>query len=262
MKPPTAQMPDVSTNYMTTSAKLIIAFTTGLFSCTSNETTIKDSDKISTDTVKKVQIDATSNLNTDTIKRFVVDDFPVTDEMLEDKTSNNSSFPKKSGNIQSLDKAWFSNDTLKQTLVFELYTDKHRMVTFHFYNNDIPKDLINRMELNTDNGDVASLQEKEKSFKGFVNSTTKISQQYFTTDKGFNLGDKKQKALTIYGNPDNKTKEGNIEILEWDFIGDILYDGKTDLRGKPLAKDNYGHQATMFFRNDKLIALVLHNDIP
>lgn len=69
----------------------------------------------------------------DTIKRFVVDDYPVTNEMLIDKTSNNSSYKKQSGQTYSYDKAWFGNDTLKQTLVFELYTDYHRMVIYHWH---------------------------------------------------------------------------------------------------------------------------------
>ena len=254
--------PSFSTNYMTISTRLIIAFTFGLVSCSGSDSKIENSDTISADTIKKVQTPKTPGATTDSIKRFVVDDYPVTDEMLEDKTSNNASFSKKSGDIESLDKAWFGNDILKQTLVFEMYTDKHRMVIFHFYNNDIPKGLINSMELNTGDGDSASLKQKEKSFKGFVHATTKISQHYFTTDKGFKLGDKKQKALNIYGHPDHKTGEGNIEILEWDFVGDLLYDGTTDLKGKPLAKDNYGYQATMFFRNGQLIALIFHNDIP
>jgi hypothetical protein len=40
--------------------------------------------------------------------------------------------------------------------------------------------------------------------------------------------------------------------LEWGFIGDTFYDDKTD-RGKPVAENSYGHQTTMFFRNNKLI---------
>lgn len=242
--------------------RLIIAFTAGLFSCTGNDATNKDAGKIYTDTVTKIQADTTNASDIDTFKRFVVDDFPVTDDMLEDKAGNNSSFLQKSGDIQSLDKVWFTNDTLKQVLIFELATDKHRMAIFNFYKNDIPKDLINRMELSTDSGDTASLQQKQKNFKGFINSAIKINQPYFTTNKGFHLGDNKQKILAVYGNPDVKTTNDDIEMFEWDFIGDLLYDGRANLKGKPLAKDNYGHQATMFFRNDKLIAVIFHNDIP
>lgn len=113
---------------------IIISF--GLLSCNNRtETTIKNElvkfDFVTIDTIlKPKQINVVSI--SDTIKRFVVDDYPVTNEMLIDKTSNNSSYKKQSGQTYSYDKAWFGNDTLKQTLVFELYTDYHRMVFIIF----------------------------------------------------------------------------------------------------------------------------------
>jgi hypothetical protein len=42
-------------------------------------------------------------------------------------------------------------------------------------------------------------------------------------------------------------KDG-VEILEWSFVGDQLYNGKDDLKGKPLAEDSYGHQVNMHFK--------------
>lgn len=53
-----------------------------------------------------------------------------------------------------------------------------------------------------------------------------------------------------------------VEKLEWEFIGDESYDRKSDLKGKTLAKDSFGHQIIMYFKKDKLIGLILHNDIP
>lgn len=198
----------------------------------------------------------------ETIKRFVVDDYPVPNYMLADKTSNNSSYKRQSGQIFSYNKAWFSNDTLKQTLVFELYTDYHRMVTYHFYSNDIPTDLINRMELHIDGGELASEKQKLKDFSGFLKQTTKINSSYFTTSKGFKLSNTKQIVIDIYGKPDKQSINVGVEKLEWEFIGDTFYDGKTDLKGKPLAKDSFGHQVVMYFKNGRLIGQILHNDIP
>lgn len=77
----------------------------------------------------------------------------------------------------------------------------------------------------------------------------KINSKYFTSDKGLRLGDNKEKILKIYGQPDKRTTSKGIEVLEWNFVGDLLYDGKEDLKGKPLAKDNYGHQAYLLFKN-------------
>jgi hypothetical protein len=252
---------------MTTLQTLTIAISFGLLSCNNNrtETTVKNEnvkvDSSTIDSTLKPQQQTTIVIS-DTIKRFVVDDYPVPNYMLADKTSNNSSYKKQSGQTYSYDKAWFSNDTLKQTLVFELYTDYHRMVTYHFYSNDIPTDLINRMELHIDGGELASEKQKLKDFSGFLKQTTIINSTNFITDKGFRLGDTKQKAIDNYGKPDKQSMSNGIEKIEWEFIGDTFYDGKTDLKSKPLAKDSFGHQVIMYLKNGKLIGQILHNDIP
>ena len=196
-------------------------------------------------------------------KKIEVDDYQVTNEMLSQQRSDDySSYKKESGETYSTDKAWFSNDSLKQTLVFELYTDYHRLTTYHFSNTDIPKALIDRINLQTKDGNIATHQQKQKDFNGFLKQATNINSYYFVSNKGLRLGDTKGKATNIYGKPDKFANSNGVEKFEWDFIGDILYDGKTDLKGKPLAKDNFGHQVIMFFKNNKLIGQVLHNDIP
>jgi len=252
---------------MTTLKTLTIAISFGLLSCNNHRTekSIKSEnikvDSTSIDSAIKPEKKITVAIS-DTIKRFVVDDFPVTNEMLADKTSNIFSYKKQSGQTFSYDKAWFSNDTLKQTLVFELYTDYHRIVTYHFYNNDIPTDLINRMELHIDGGELALDKQKLKDFSGFLKQTTKINSTYFITDKGFRLGDTKQKAIENYGFPDKSLTNNGIEKLEWDFVGDEIYDGIPDLKGKSFAKDSFGYQVVMYYKNGKLIGQILHNDIP
>jgi hypothetical protein len=249
-------------------------FFAGLFACKNSETNKSTENAIDPNSIqseKKIQPrdsnqdipEVKPNEQTDlfpNIKRFTADDYSVTDEMLEP----NAHF-RKSGEIFDGEGAWFSNDTLQQTLVFVLYTDYHRLATYHFLSSDIPAGIINRMELQEgqiNTGEPASGKIRQKYFRGFLTQTTKIVKDYFTSNKGFKLGDKKEKALKIYGKPDKTKKENGVEKCEWDFVGDILYDSKTDLKGKPLAKDNYGHQIIMFFRNNKLIGIILHNDIP
>jgi len=252
---------------MTTLQTLTIAISFGLLSCNRHrtETVVQNGntklDATSIDSVIKPKEKMTVAIS-DTIKRIVVDDFPVMNEMFANKTSNNSSFKKQSGQTFSYDKVWFSNDTLKQTLVFELYTDDHRLVTYHFYNTNIPTDLINRMELHMDGEELASDKQKLKDFSGFLKQTTKINSTYFISDKGFRLGDTKPKAIDIYGSPDISIMNNGIEKLEWDFVGEEIYDGKIDLKGKPLAKNSFGYKVVMYFKNGKLIGQVLYNDIP
>ncbi|MDZ7615201.1 MAG: hypothetical protein U5K51_17010 [Flavobacteriaceae bacterium] len=75
------------------------------------------------------------------------------------------------------------------------------------------------------------------------------------------LNDTQTKAIDNSGKPDKQSISNKIEKFEWEFVGDTFYDGKTNLKGKPLAKDSFGHQIVMYFKNGKLIGQVLHNDI-
>lgn len=226
-----------------------------------NVDSISKVDSISIDTILK-SVHKSDVFISDSIKKFEVDDYPITNKMLSEELGANSSYKKKSGQIYSSDKIWFGNDTINEVLVFELYTDYHRMLTYHFYNKKIPTDLINRMELHIDGGELASEKQKQIDFYGLLNQTIQIKSTYFISNNDFRLGDTKQKAIDCYGKPDKQSMNNGIEILEWVFIGEIFYDGKTDLKGKPLAKDSFGHQIIMYFKNEKLIGQILQNDIP
>jgi hypothetical protein len=193
-------------------------------------------------------------------KKIVPDDYPVTNVMFGTEINRNG-LQLKSGDIVSLDKIWFRNDSLQEVLVFELYTDYYRNIIFHFKMNGFPKGLLKTMELYNADDDTVNEQLKEKFFPGFIQSAWQISDKYFRSRKGFRLGDSKAKALTIYGKPDKISKAGDVEQYEWDFIGEAFYDPKKDAR-KKIAIDSYGHQTIMFFRQNKLIAVILHNDIP
>ena len=248
---------------MATIKSISVALIIWFSSCTSNETEHSNSNtKLPVSDTNQVEKSVTHNIS-DTIKRLVVDDYPVTNEMFaQQRVDNSSTFRKVSGLTESLDKVWFGNDTLKQTLVFELYTDYHRLATFNFYNNSFPPDLIKQIELNTQDGEVVSEKQKQKDFQGFLNQTVKINSTYFVSDKGFKLGDNIQKAIKLYGTPDEQTLNNGFEKLVWKFTGDNLYDGKENLKGKALAQDSYGHQITMFFKGNKLVGQILYNDIP
>jgi hypothetical protein len=253
---------------MTTLQRTLLIFTIGLFSCDTNQTKTTDQ-KIyaQSDTVKKINkppsIDTSRDTRTfiDTFRRFEVDDYPVTPNMLT-CNDNSSACNIKYKDIISVDKVWFTNDTLKQSLVFEMYTDGFRVAIFHFRNNSIPTELIKKMYLSTADGELASDKQKLENFKGFIPLARKINSSYFTSYKGFKLGDSKEKVIKVYGKPDAIKSKNGFEEYEWDFIGDILYDGKEKLKRNRLAKDNYGHQSTMYFKNNKLVGLLLYNDIP
>lgn len=208
---------------MSTLRTLTALFMCSLLSCNNyqekiNSESIDSTNKLAaTDSLSK-PISKDTLLAADTIQRFIVDDFPVSYEMMRKQEADNySSYTKTSGKTRSLDKAWFTNDTLQQTLIFELYTDGHRLVTYHFYTNDIPADLIDRIELHNENGDLANKQQKLRDFKGFLNQAVKIDKKFFTTDKGLSLGDDKQKVLKIYGKPDKKTEKNGVQKTGMEF---------------------------------------------
>lgn len=49
------------------------------------------------------------------------------------------------------------------------------------------------------------------------------------------LGDSKKRETALYGMPGIDSTNGKINCLAWRYIGDILYDEKTELHGEPLA---------------------------
>ncbi len=194
----------------------------------------------------------------DSVPTFVVDDYPVTDSMF--KLSKDVLM---AAGLRNVDRIWYSNDSLKETLIFEIYTDYFRMNTFHFNNNDIPADLLKRMVLYDESGNYATEENKAKGILSLQKLATPISPKYFITNKGLVLEDNKKKTVDIYGKPDTVSILDGVEKLQWKFIGDIYYyDHKIDLKGKPVAERSFGHVITMFFRNDKLIGLILENEIP
>lgn len=107
--------------------------------------------------------------------------------------------------------------------------------------------------------DIADLELKRKLFSKVFLKYNQVDSSYFKSNKGFKLGDLRSKAIAEYGQPNLVKYNDGIEMLNWTFIGDMFYDGKQDLKGKPLAKDSYGHQVRMYFKNEKLIGVFLHN---
>ena len=120
----------------------VFFFLLGLSSCTQKSVKVPiGNSNFQIDSMLKI-IQNADTVFLDTLSRMFVDDYSVVNEMFAERILSNSSFKKQSGETYSSDKVWFGNDTLDQSIVFELYTDQFRLKTFHFYNKDIPTDLI------------------------------------------------------------------------------------------------------------------------
>jgi len=196
-------------------------------------------------------------------KLFEVDGYPVTDKMIRDNYGKDNN-RKNVGDVFSLEKVWFGNKAIGQTLIFELYTDGHRFITWHFYNNDIPAALAETIEMHLESGELAENKQVAAALPKFTKIAVSIPENYFETLKGLGLGDTKEKALAIYNSkPDNITNTNGVEKYEWSFVGDIsISEGYSKADGKPVARDSFGHNVTLFFREEKLIGIILLNDIP
>lgn len=242
--------------------------TLGLFSC--NYVEKKQKAFVETTSHKDTKIQTPN----DSLVYFLVDDYPVTDEMLKDKTSNNSTYLKQVGEVYSLEKAWFKNDRLKQTLVFQLYTDYHKMETYHFMNTDVPRSIVEKMELSIAEGkfknmfNSATSEQKINSFDGFIKLSENIDENYFRTQKGLKLGSDKEELIKLYDKPDSTLTEQDFEVLKWSFAGDYNLTGDfasttpSDLKKKMVAKDSFGHILTAYFKDNKLVGLIIENDTP
>jgi hypothetical protein len=188
---------------------------------------------------------------------ITVDDFSVPDAFFH----HCDGCTVKSGPVETTDHVWFTNKTLRQTLVFCLYTDGFHQGLYLFSNDDIPTAIIDSMEIIAGN-ELATNKQKEKYFRGFLPKATPIAAKYFRSEKGFILGDSSEKAIKAYGKPQRRTLTAGITVLSWTFTGENAWDGKTDLHGTPLAANNFGHQLTLCFRNNRLIGLAINNWVP
>lgn len=247
----------------------ILIFVTALCSCNSNKKEkTKQLENVTKSNVERIDKGPKTNHNSndgetenktnpDSILTFRVDDYPIKNEMF-----NGNYGAAKSGEIVSYDKVWLTNKSINQTLVFELYTDYHRKVTYHFDNLTIPDELVNRMELHIEGGELATKKQKIKYLNGLIEQSLEIDENQFVSEKGVSIGISKIKAVEIYGEPDEEKIDSEFEILKWEFIGDAFSDNKIEDSKKPIAKDSFGHSVTMFFKNSLLVGQILFNDIP
>lgn len=233
---------------------LALCFTLVLLITSSNFYPSNQLEKVITQTNLEVE----SSFN-DSLKTFEVDEYPITLELLENLSRKNGILQIESGEIVSYDTAWFTDDT--QTIAIKLATDYHRFYTYHFLNNDYPKELQSQIGFNTKDGNLATTEQINANFQGILKQSKAIPSSYFISRKGIEMGMNKEKAKSIYGNPDSSTIIEQTEKLIWSFHGDNedLIHVTTE---KPRAKDSYGHKIIMYFKKNKLIAHVIFNDIP
>jgi hypothetical protein len=198
-----------------------------------------------------------SKLRSDSLVILAVDNYPIDDSLFKGNYGM-----IESGEIHSIDKAWFTNDELQQTLIIELYTDYHRSMIYCFDSKNIPSALLRRMYLYQSGNKIATYELKEKHLKGLVSQAIKLERSRFVSNEGISIGMFKANAKARYGSPDKRAIEEGLEVLEWEYVGDTFYDPSVSPQKNVIAKDSYGHTVTMFFKADKLVGYILNNHIP
>ena len=184
------------------------------------------------------------------------DVYPITKNMLGEVVNKNLN-----EEVQTYDQAWFKNDSLNQSIVIELATDYHWYFAWHFYSSELPKPIMNEIEIfKKDESEISD------SIKGIyihsrIDSSKNIDAKYFISKSGHKLGENKSYSLGAYGEPDSTSTEGENEILIWNFSADPKYfDTKKTL--SKYAIDSFGYSITMIYKNDKLIGRIVFDNIP
>lgn len=192
---------------------------------------------------------------------IIPDDYPVSNKMLKDFHGE-----KNVDGVYSFSKAWFKNNDLKEALIIDLYTDYHRLAIYHcktdFLLNDLIKNVELHSEVNNNSYDLADEDKKLQVFKTFFDKAQQIDKSYFTTKQGLKLGLDKNVILKKYSKPDSISTIDNIEKIEWNYKGDYYLEETGESPTGIIAKDSFGYQMIMYFKNDKLVGLIIKNDIP
>ncbi len=162
-----------------------------------------------------------------------LDDYPVTDSMLRYSMIEINGISSY-GN-------WFVDETKSETLVFNLYTDYHRMYTYHFLNSeDVPQEIKKELPIE-DEDTVRQDKEINAHIHDFIGAAKKIDKRYFTSIKGRRLGDTKEKVLQSLGTPSNCLINNDVEKCIW--------------------KINSTSRTVLYFKKNKLVAVAIYRNL-
>jgi hypothetical protein len=194
-------------------------------------------------------------------KYIIPDDYPVTNDMFK----RNYHEKNIAGVFSHENEIYFKNTELNETLIFELYTDYYREAIYHFKADFLFPPLIKQIDLWQKKDGMHVLTDVDKklqTIKKFIDSSEEIDKSYFKTTQGIRLGINKEEAIKKYGIANSDAFLNDVEILKWDFQGDELLAATGEKPFGKIAKNSFGYHVIMYFKMNKLIAMILNNDIP
>jgi hypothetical protein len=155
------------------------------------------------------------------------------------------------------DSSVFKNNRLNETIIIQLHTDLYPSEIFHFYKDNIPKDLLKHYH------EFAALNKIDINIADNLNTLIKesreIDERYFTTKMGFKLGMNKSDAINIYGAPHKTEKDKNTSILIWDYFGNYSTEIIPD---SLLSASKFGYTLKVYFQDDIAYFINMSNIIP
>ncbi len=189
------------------------------------------------------------------VKPFFADNYPVTDKMLGNPTADR---PVTTAHLRSENTAWFTNDSLQQTLMFILFSDNSRIVTACFDQNNVPGEVFSKRDFSDNNNYPASKEDRLLYYREFFSSAKKIDTKYFISNMGFKIGDSKEKAIKKYGKPDSIRVVEGFDQYFWNPAGAQIT--RQNVPEKDLLLiDEKKQFITMYFKNNKLATIILDN---
>lgn len=169
-----------------------------------------------------------------------LDDYPVTDSMLRYSLIERNGIPEEINGISSSG-YWFVDETKSETLVFDLFTDYHRMYTYHFLNSeDMPQEIKGALFIEVEDT-VRQDKEINAHIHDFIGAAKKIDKRYFTSIKGRRLGDTKEKVLQSLGTPSNCLINNDVEKCIWEI--------------------DSTNRTVLYFKKNKLIAVAIYRNL-
>lgn len=164
----------------------------------------------------------------------------------------------------AFDGRWFNADGTDQVLAIEEHTDHHHLKVFLFRKGKAPDALIAELPFlgQGPTGQRMLADSVRRHWDRLLRPLNELRPAQLTSRKGFTFGTPERAVIEAYGAPDSTWNDGPYTVRDWHFTGDGAYDGRTDLRGRPLAEGSFGHDVRLWTRGGRLVAYRLHNAIP
>ena len=199
-----------------------------------------------------------SQFNQDTTYHQRMDDnYSITDSMIienyREDLSNQSIF--------TLDTETFKNDSLNQVIIISLNTDFYRSDIYHFYQNDIPKYLMDycKEHIQLNRYDIDANKELVEIIKNGMD----INSHYFITERGCKVGMTQKEVLNIYGKPLQEKTDDTLKILIWKFYGIEDYIHKKNIpKELVLNYRDFAYTLKIYLKNGLVNFIHINNAIP